>query len=403
MRLLLLSALVACAPVPEALPGTAAAPPLGLATSGPFVTGEVAHFFVWGVPPGERVQVWGSLATTGGPACPSTLPVCLDLVGGAARLVNAVSTPQGAVLASLTVPAGLSSTDVQVQAVLADGSNLSPVVSTRIFRATDDDDADGLDNASELLVHGTDPDVADTDGGGRLDGEEILEGLDPFDPSDDEPPLRPELWSLTAGFGYDALTAEAIDLAYPGVPGIDPYLVFEGWEDRNGNTLNDPGETCAFALSSAGTLPSAPWLASNPTVLAGFDAGPLTPFNDTCTDVLDPALYDGFVDAMAAADWSFGVTPDPDPFVLSALDMVLGPGVGLGGIWFGDLAAAKGGPPDFAWSARLQADAARVVVVGPDGFPEYDLAVDALAGGFLQDGVYEVHVTVGPDELFAIP
>lgn len=33
---------------------------------------------------------------------------------------------------------------------------------------------------------GTDPNVADTDGGGRTDGEEVLvDGTDPLDPGDD--------------------------------------------------------------------------------------------------------------------------------------------------------------------------------------------------------------------------
>ena len=42
-------------------------------------------------------------------------------------------------------------------------------------------DADGLSNYQELVLHGTDPNDADTDGDGFNDGQEVAEGSDPAD------------------------------------------------------------------------------------------------------------------------------------------------------------------------------------------------------------------------------
>ncbi len=47
-----------------------------------------------------------------------------------------------------------------------------------------DTDTDGLADAHELLVHGTAPENADSDGDGIPDGWEFLNGLDPLDPAD---------------------------------------------------------------------------------------------------------------------------------------------------------------------------------------------------------------------------
>jgi len=48
-----------------------------------------------------------------------------------------------------------------------------------------DRDGDGLRDVDELGLYGTDPDKADTDGGGADDGDEVALGFDPLDPSDD--------------------------------------------------------------------------------------------------------------------------------------------------------------------------------------------------------------------------
>ncbi len=48
-----------------------------------------------------------------------------------------------------------------------------------------DTDGDGLTDWEELFVYGTNPAVADTDGGGWSDGREVSAGLNPLNPDDD--------------------------------------------------------------------------------------------------------------------------------------------------------------------------------------------------------------------------
>jgi uncharacterized protein YkwD len=48
-----------------------------------------------------------------------------------------------------------------------------------------DGDGDGISDADETDFFGTDPDQFDTDGGGVGDGDELFNGTDPFDPNDD--------------------------------------------------------------------------------------------------------------------------------------------------------------------------------------------------------------------------
>jgi len=76
-----------------------------------------------------------------------------------------------------------------------------------------DQDADGLSNADEMLVHGTDPLAFDSDGDGFGDGGEIAAGTDPNDPQSFPPatgiPAGSGAWRLLLALGVLALALRA--------------------------------------------------------------------------------------------------------------------------------------------------------------------------------------------------
>ena len=81
----------------------------------------------------------------------------------------------------------------------------------RNMSAEDDPDADGCDNLCEQ-THGTDPNLADTDGDTRPDGNEIDEGTDPLvaeaaDPVEDTPEGNREPWLATLFFASSMLVS----------------------------------------------------------------------------------------------------------------------------------------------------------------------------------------------------
>jgi hypothetical protein len=89
--------------------------------------------------------------------------------------------------------------------------------------AHQDPDDDGLDNLAEQ-EYGTNPLVLDTDGGGLMDGDEILEyGTDPLDPRDDTFPLPITLLDQN-GYQWDiqqnAKIGDGTDNAYDGAMGL---------------------------------------------------------------------------------------------------------------------------------------------------------------------------------------
>ncbi|HEX4954150.1 MAG TPA: carboxypeptidase regulatory-like domain-containing protein [Thermoanaerobaculia bacterium] len=67
-----------------------------------------------------------------------------------------------------------------------------------------DHDNDGLLDGAEVSTHLTNPLVADTDGGGRNDGQEIAEGTNPLNPADDLPTTTlPRILTDGSGFNWD--------------------------------------------------------------------------------------------------------------------------------------------------------------------------------------------------------
>jgi hypothetical protein len=111
------------------------------------------------------------------------------------------------------------------------GSSSDPLRTLAAGNPGLDGDGDGLADARELLLYGTDPGVSDTDGDGLLDGEEINRyDLDPMDADTD-------------GDGY----TDGVEVAL----GMNPTNPGDGRVDTDGDGVPDTLETAAGCTSPA--------------------------------------------------------------------------------------------------------------------------------------------------------
>jgi hypothetical protein len=111
------------------------------------------------------------------------------------------------------------------------GSSSDPLRTLAAGNPGVDGDGDGLADARELLLYGTDPGVSDTDGDGLLDGEEINRyDLDPMDADTD-------------GDGY----TDGVEVAL----GMNPTNPGDGRVDTDGDGVPDTLETAAGCTSPA--------------------------------------------------------------------------------------------------------------------------------------------------------
>ncbi|MCA9569252.1 MAG: hypothetical protein KC656_15495, partial [Myxococcales bacterium] len=181
-----------------ALPAAARAADLHLGSP---VAGDPVTVWVDGVP-GEAVTVFVGGSAAG---CTPLVPgPCLDLIGAQPVITGSIG-PVGTATLTFAVPATLAGQTAHWQATV--GGDITAVRTTVVANAgadTDgdglldvdepaqgatvgmfDSDGDGLSDGEEVHRHGTSPGNADTDGGTVDDGTEVMNGLDPLNPSDD--------------------------------------------------------------------------------------------------------------------------------------------------------------------------------------------------------------------------
>jgi hypothetical protein len=100
-----------------------------------------------------------------------------------------------------------------------------------------DDDGDGLDSPDELLVHGTDPLLPDTDGDTLNDGDEIANGTDPNNDDTDNDGLRDNVETDTGVF------VDANDTGTdPNNADTDGGRTPDGIEVQEGTDPHDPAD-----------------------------------------------------------------------------------------------------------------------------------------------------------------
>jgi hypothetical protein len=153
----------------------------------PIVPGGPVTFRVTGATPNRPVYfLRSSAAQLNGFCPPATAPSCLDLRAPATLQFQVTANSSGVATLTVTVPAlPLASVVWQSATLVAGAFNSSNVVTSTIYQPGTDTDGDGLTALDEVSVHGTDPGIADSDGGGVSDGAEVAAGTDPTDPADD--------------------------------------------------------------------------------------------------------------------------------------------------------------------------------------------------------------------------
>ncbi len=138
--------------------------------------------------PGDTVALLFTGSPNGPQTCPPVMaPDCLD-IDSPRMFGTEVADASGVATFSLVLPdppPPVAEVELQAVVLLAVGADTSNTEVHPLQGLASDLDLDGLSLEDEVLVHGTDPEIGDTDGGGVNDGDEVLAGTSPLDPADD--------------------------------------------------------------------------------------------------------------------------------------------------------------------------------------------------------------------------
>lgn len=237
----LLLSLGGCGASDTGLPGDELPPPRSLVlTATPFVPGVSALFKVTGARPNANVMIFRGTGLQSGGFCPPAIaPACLDLRGPVSVALSGRANADGTAWISLTVPSNLPVAAAYFQAGYVNGGSIdsSRAIEVTVHQPGSDADGDGLTALEEVGYHQTDPANPDTDGGGSMDGGEVIGGIDPLDPADDMSPVC--MTDVCATYG-------------PAVPVVASLIV-----DR---AATDPNFAADFA----------PLVAAGPAAVAAF-------------------------------------------------------------------------------------------------------------------------------------
>lgn len=328
-----------------ALFGVAGATPV-LSIQGPPVGGAPVELRVEGMPPGSRIHLLGALRDGPGACPPQLAPACLDLADPVRRLRTLDADGLGRARVDVVLPTGRPELFTQAVALDPAGALVSNALRIAPALPDDDDDGDGLVNLDEVLLFGTDPFSADTDGGGRDDGAEVDLGRDPVDPVDD-------VLSLADGLSGVDLTMTMSVRFLPSALALCPALgldcsdctgtwvgegtleASDGVETRYAGAYLQTGSTCPPFAPAVGptTMTDLIWAGATPAFhtfdWSGGDLVQWVAHADRATDEPVP-------DPLAAGQWwiAWAVQPTLDPTTLTArgveVDVTdLGPTLGL--------------------------------------------------------------------------
>jgi hypothetical protein len=296
-------ALAACSTEPvaddaSALPMDQAAPPAALSWNFPgyLIKGTPSSITVTGGPATGTAAFAISTAASGAPACPPALaPDCLG-IPGPVTIVTTRPFSAGSATFNITVPATVPLTQVWVQIPGIQGANkfLSPAVRAQLLTPTGDFDGDGVSNIEEALTFGTSPLMADTDGDGLDDGDEIGIGSDPLNGDTDAD-------GLTDGdeafiYGTDPTDEDSDADGFTDGEEVLNFLTNPLSSDTDADGLGDFEEVVSYFTS--------------PTI-ADTDADGLTDGEEVIITLTDPLSADSDADGLSDGDEALVHLTDP--------------------------------------------------------------------------------------------